>query len=152
MKGLEIGFRFDIHNRFRQGSERQIRRLFFLKGGIEERGGFRHSQLSGPCLEGAVPGHLVVLDRLRGSSQTSIEGGHPLELGHDVLPFLGDAHDGFALLGLSLLAENLEHLFEALDLSPRFALMLDEGGFRAFRLRVRSRLSRRYGGANSSGA
>ena len=73
-----------------------------------------------------------MLDGLRRGGEAGIERRHPLVVRHDLGALLGDAHDGFTLLGLRLLAENLEHLLEPLDLTSGFLSCLTNAAFRSF--------------------
>src|SRR3954468_7679032 len=67
-----------------------------------------------------------MLDRLRGSQETGVEGGRTLVLGHDLRAFLGNAHDRCTGLALGLLLDQRENLFEALNLTFGLAVVLLE--------------------------
>src|SRR4051794_16594553 len=68
-----------------------------------------------------------MLDRLRGSQETGVEGGRTLVLGHDLRAFLGNAHDRCTGLALGLLLDQRENLFEALNLTFGLAVVLLKG-------------------------
>src|SRR3954468_9093227 len=68
-----------------------------------------------------------MLDRLRGSQETGVEGGCPLVLGHDLRAFFGNAHDRCTGLALGLLIDQRENLFQALNLTFGLAVVLLEG-------------------------
>src|SRR6476660_6497536 len=67
-----------------------------------------------------------MLDRLRGSQETGVEGGRTLVLGHDLRAVLGNAHDRCTGLALGLLLDQRENLFEALNLTLGLAVVLLE--------------------------
>src|SRR5258705_12735926 len=69
-----------------------------------------------------------MLDRLRGGQQTGVERWRIGILLHDLLAFIENALDGIALLAARGLAEQLEYLFQALDLSLGLIMMLFERG------------------------
>src|SRR3954467_12266133 len=69
-----------------------------------------------------------MLDRLSRRQQAGVERGRVGILFHDLLAFVEDALDGVALLAARGLAEQLEYLFEALDLPFRLVVMLFESG------------------------
>src|SRR5579864_5808845 len=71
------------------------------------------TQLLGPCFEGAIARDFVMLDGLRDRQKTCIESRRALVLVRDFFPFLYDAHDRVAGLGLGLLIDNVEYLLQA---------------------------------------
>ncbi|MNE62790.1 hypothetical protein D3C80_1580980 [compost metagenome] len=76
-----------------------------------------------------------MFDGLSRRDETGIERWRSLELLDDLFAFGDDALDGFAGLAACRLAEKLEHLFKALDLSLSFFAMLQEAFFPLLRLR-----------------
>jgi hypothetical protein len=65
-----------------------------------------------------------VLDRLSGGQQAGVQRVRPSEILHDLLAFVDNADDGFAGLAAGRLADKLEYLVEALDLTFGFAAMV----------------------------
>jgi hypothetical protein len=126
---------FDIDDRLGNSGEGFVRVLFFLERRIEKLNRFLIAKLFGPCGQGAVARNLVVLHGLRGSKKACIEGGHSLEVLHDLGPLFRNAIDrraGFAPRGL---ADDFEHAVKALYLAFGLTLMLDEGRPELLRLR-----------------
>src|SRR6476620_3235670 len=76
-----------------------------------------------------------MLDSLRGSQETGVEGGRTLVLGHDLRAFLGNAHDRCTGLALGLLLDQRENLFEALNLPFGLAVVLLKGSLELLALR-----------------
>lgn len=73
-----------------------------------------------------------MLDGLRGGHEPGIQGWSLLKVLQDLLPFFYDAVDCRAGLSLCPLAEDLEHLLQALDLAFRLTSMLLKGSNHLF--------------------
>src|ERR1700730_6560373 len=96
--GLSLRRRFCVlvNPTFRKFGEGLVGLLLFRESGVQELDGLLEAEFGGPSLERAVAGDFIMLDRLRCSQQTGIEGGHSLVFLHDLLAFFKDAHDGVA--------------------------------------------------------
>jgi hypothetical protein len=77
-------------------SQRLVSLLFLGKRRLEQLYGLFEAKFRSPGLQRAVTGDLVILDCLRRCKEPGIERGRALELLHDILTFLDNAHDGIA--------------------------------------------------------
>src|SRR6478672_13157321 len=75
-----------------------------------------------------------MLDCLRRCEKSRVESRRALELLHDFLPLLDDAHDGIAGLAARRLVNLFEHFLEPCNMLLGLALMLFESGLQPLRL------------------
>src|SRR5579859_562641 len=116
--------RFGIHGGNRQLAQRFVRLLFLRQRLIEQLDRILVTQLVSPAFQSAIARNLVMLDRLSRRQKARVECRSISVLVHDFLAFVEDALDSIALLAARRLAEKLEDLFEAFDLSFGLVVML----------------------------
>ncbi|SCM77066.1 hypothetical protein KL86PLE_40871 [uncultured Pleomorphomonas sp.] len=102
--------------------------LFLGEGLLQELGRLLLADQFGPAAHGAVAGDLVVLDRLGGGDQAGVDGLRAGKFLEHFLAFLDDALDGRTGLAACRLADQFEHLLQALDLHLGLLTMFLEGG------------------------
>jgi hypothetical protein len=101
--------------------------LFLSQGSIEQFDRLIEPQFLRPCLQRAVAGDFVMLNRLRGREQPSIQSRRSSIFFHYLLPFLDDPDD-VASFAARRLVQLSKHFVEASDVFLRLALMLLKGG------------------------
>src|ERR1700744_2505629 len=116
--------RFGIHSGNRQLAQCFVRLLFLRQRLIEQFDRILVTQLVSPAFQSAIARNLVMLDRLSRRQKARVECGSISVLVHDFLAFVENALDGIALLAARRLAEKLEDLFEAFNLSFGLVVML----------------------------
>src|SRR6185437_12465468 len=80
-------------------------------------GGILEPKLPRPCLQRAIAADLVMLNRLRRCEKPGIKRLAAGELFHNLLAFLDHADDRIACFAARWLADELEHLVEALHMA-----------------------------------
>src|ERR1700731_1519563 len=88
------------------------------------------SKFSGPRYQGAVRGHLVVLDRLSVRYNRNVEYGLVSDLARCLIGFLNDAIDRGAGCPFRLLTEFGKSTFQTFDLFPRLLEVVLQAGLK----------------------
>ena len=111
MDGVQVGFALgDL-------GEEMVSFAFLVKGLLENIHGGGVAKALGERTNSAIAGHFVMLDALSGADEASIANAViAISLDHQ-FAFLDEAFHGLAGFATGLLAERLEYLLEAADVS-----------------------------------